>query len=143
MGAPVEFSDDSAQVRMEARSEVWSQMRLAMFRAEDGMDDEIGVGVAHSLSPLRGLCLPRDLLPRAYALGYYLTPLRGSVLCNPSPKAYALGYYLAPLRGSVLCNPSPKACALGYYLAPLRGSVLCNPSPKACALGYYLAPLRG
>src|ERR1035437_7842733 len=65
-----------------------------------------------------------------------LTPLRGWGFQERSPTAYAVGYYLAPLRG--WAGESPRR-----ILTPLRGWGFQERFPTAYAVGYYLAPLRG
>jgi hypothetical protein len=73
----LQSANNAAYIRQEVRADLAADQRLAMFGAEYQMDKEIAARLRHVAFAPSGLA-HIHALPRAYALGCILTPLRGN-----------------------------------------------------------------
>jgi hypothetical protein len=65
-----------------------------------------------------------DPIPTAYAVGYLMSPLRGSLfLARPNPTAYAVGYRMSPLRGSFRIPPLVQSAQMPVMLTEMVSDV--------------------
>src|SRR2546425_3127119 len=150
-----QFPHDAADVSQQIGFEFVVNEGEPTFGAEHDVEDEVREGLGHGLSPRRGAgigirCCPT--CPRARALGYVITPLRGwtqNPCCDPfiprlTPwvfwRAFGAGFEISvgvPLsQGS---RPGYSGAPAGLVLKSLWAFLY----PRAHSLGYILTPLRG
>jgi len=73
----VDIVDDPAHISEQIRAEVGCKERLAVLGGKDDRGEQVGKGVSHGLSPLRGWDhLNPTPCPTAHAVGYSLSALR-------------------------------------------------------------------
>jgi len=74
----VDIPDDPSQISEQVRAEVGCEEWLAVLGGKDDRGEQVGKGVSHRLSPLRGWHhLNPTLRPHtAHAVGYSLSALR-------------------------------------------------------------------
>ena len=74
----VDIADDPTQISEQVRAEVGWEEWLAVLGGKDDVGEQVGKGVSHRLSPLRGWHhLKPTLRPHtAHAVGYSLSALR-------------------------------------------------------------------
>jgi hypothetical protein len=73
----VKIADDPAHISEQVGPQVGCEERLAVLGGKDDMGEQVGKGVSHRLSPLRGWPhLNSTTRPTAHAVGYSLSALR-------------------------------------------------------------------
>jgi hypothetical protein len=117
-GGAVEFADDSAQVGMQRRRELYVDEFGPVFRAEDHVREEVGVGVGHLgkgpscrtalLTPLRGYCFSRFF---SHGLRHGLRSYAPPGLVVPSPFPHGSRRGLNSYAPPGLGNANRAGCA--------------------------------